>query len=61
MTQLSIDIVRPETDMVQCPRCHRGMRFIRSIPKLGLALPELKTYACQDCGEVETREVVLLD
>jgi hypothetical protein len=30
------------------------MRFMRSVPKVG-ALPELRTYQCDCCGETVTK------
>jgi len=39
-----------------CCRCSAPMTIFSAIPRLG-ALPELHTYRCERCGEVETIEV----
>jgi len=33
-----------------------GLVLVRSVPRVG-AMPELRTYRCEACGHVETREV----
>ena len=38
-----------------CWRCHHYMILVRQVPRLG-ALPELDTYRCTVCGDVETVE-----
>ncbi len=39
-----------------CPRDGKTMTLVRVTPKLG-AMPELRTYRCEQCGTVETVEV----
>jgi hypothetical protein len=39
-----------------CPKCRQPMALVRTVPKLGLFLPELEVFRCRGCGEVETRE-----
>lgn len=39
-----------------CPRDGKAMTLARVDPKLG-ALPELRTFRCEQCGAVETVEV----
>ena len=39
-----------------CPTCGARMALARVTPKLG-GLPELHTFRCEECGEVETYEV----
>ena len=52
-------IDRPtNVETILCRRCRREMKFVRSIPNLGTALPELHIFLCQTCGEVETHEVL---
>jgi hypothetical protein len=48
----------PIAQPIACPRCRRGMEFVRSIPKVGL-LPELRVYSCPSCREAETKEILL--
>jgi hypothetical protein len=38
-----------------CPRCGAPMRLVRTVPKLR-EHPELLTFRCSRCGEVETKE-----
>lgn len=33
-----------------CPRCGQPMRFVSAIARFA-ALPELRTYECEACGE----------
>jgi hypothetical protein len=41
----------------QCARDGSVMTLVRSSPKVG-SLPELLTYRCDQCGEVETIEAL---
>jgi len=49
----------PETEAgraaPQCARDGSMMKLVRSSPKVG-SFPELLTYRCDQCGEVETIE-----
>jgi hypothetical protein len=38
-----------------CRACHRSMTLVRTIPALG-AMPQLDTYRCAGCGDVQTVE-----
>jgi hypothetical protein len=38
-----------------CPYCGKPMQLVRTTPGLG-ALPELLTFACAHCSDVETVE-----
>jgi hypothetical protein len=40
-----------------CPACGRGMSLANTIPKVGSA-PELRTYRCEPCGSMTTKEIV---
>jgi transposase-like protein len=39
-----------------CPSCGQPMRFVRAMPRFA-ALPELRTYQCDACGETYTEAV----
>jgi hypothetical protein len=41
-----------------CSHCSRYMTLVRSLPKLG-GMPELDTYRCAGCGNVQTIEVLV--
>ncbi len=43
-------------EQIACRKCNRTMGLARKLPKFG-ALPELWTFVCKECGEVETCEV----
>jgi uncharacterized Zn finger protein len=46
------------TAAVLCPSCGGAMSLARVLPKFG-PHPELRTFKCEACGEVDTRAVVV--
>ena len=40
-----------------CEHCGEPMTFERMTPKSAL-IPELRTFVCSECGDVETIEVI---
>ena len=46
---------KPEQSAEGCQRCGGAMALVRSTPGIG-SLPELLTYRCAQCGDVETVE-----
>lgn len=44
------------TNTVSCPGCFGRMGLVRILPRTG-PYPELRTFRCTPCGEVETRPV----
>jgi len=51
----SSDDVADPTDH-ECARCGSSTQLVRITPGLGQLLPELRTYKCPRCGQVETHE-----
>ncbi len=47
--------IEPERAAPQCARDGSKKKLVRSSPKVG-SFPELLTYRCDQCGEVETIE-----
>lgn len=44
------------TNTVLCPSCGGRMALVRVLPRTG-PYPELRTFRCTPCGEVETKTV----
>ena len=44
-----------EADVRPCPVCGGTLKLAHVLPKIG-GLPELRSYHCVNCGEVETVE-----
>jgi len=42
-----------EADVRPCPLCGGTLKLAQVLPKMG-GLPELRSYRCVDCDEVET-------
>jgi len=40
---------------LRCRRDDQPMKLVKTIPRIG-SYPELRTYRCEQCGDVETIE-----